>query len=147
MYSITGVIRFASRGHHPQHGILLQQIVVTFLLRRAELRQMFRADDHAERHPARQRNPPTPAVIEPRRMNVALVVQLRLVHVREQRRVLARAFSLAMPNSFGSNRTRPVASTIRSGCRLKKPFVAVSVSWVRRTRSVLVMRSTFAGVS
>ena len=47
----------------PLNGILFQQVVVTFFLRRAELRQMFRWHNHAERHAAWQWYAPAPAAI------------------------------------------------------------------------------------
>ena len=50
---------------------------------------MFLRHNHAERHAARQRNAPTPAAIQPRGMNVAFVIEMRLVHMREQRGVFS----------------------------------------------------------
>ena len=54
---------------------------------------MLRADDHADGNFSLQRNPPAPAVIQPRGVDVAFKVEFGRVNVREERGVLASAFA------------------------------------------------------
>ena len=87
-------------GKFVQDGILFQKIVVTIFLRCAKLRQMLGSDDDAEGHAVGQRNAPAPAVVKARAVDMAVVIHLGLVNVREERGVLASALDRADTEQF-----------------------------------------------